>query len=188
MTRIDIWYFISFGQGIYTSSAANKYVPSSSMRWWRWLFTRSASYSPNGIMFLNKVVLGKVHNVGQFEAVKSCPSGSNSVSSFGREAGEVCPKFVHRLFLTGWMAHWTRPSFTEMMRSDQYFLLCSAESWSSLQLMCICYTCLYTLEQGGFGMLIRHFVLFGQPSGCLEKNLRIIRPTSKNAPNVIHRW
>ena len=84
MTSIDIWDFISFGQGIYTSSASNKYVPSSSMRYWRWLVTRSASYSPNGIMFLNKVVLGKVHNVGQFEAVKSCPSGSNSVSSFRR--------------------------------------------------------------------------------------------------------
>lgn len=31
-------------------------------------------------MFLNKVVLGKVHNVSAFGAVTSCPRGCQSVS------------------------------------------------------------------------------------------------------------
>ncbi|KIM77115.1 hypothetical protein PILCRDRAFT_627541 [Piloderma croceum F 1598] len=53
----------AFGQGIYTSSASNK----------------SASYSTSGVMFLTKVVLGKVCEVTKFAQVKSCPSGKQSV-------------------------------------------------------------------------------------------------------------
>jgi hypothetical protein len=41
---------------------------------------RSASYSKSGVMFLTKVVLGKVHNVTGFAQVKSCPVGRQSVS------------------------------------------------------------------------------------------------------------
>jgi len=50
----------SFGQGIYTSSASNK----------------SAGYS-SGVMFLTKVVMGKVYKVTS--SARSCPSGHQSV-------------------------------------------------------------------------------------------------------------
>jgi len=53
----------AFGQGIYTSSASNK----------------SSSYADTGVMFLAKVVLGKVYTVSQFAEVKSLPPGYNSV-------------------------------------------------------------------------------------------------------------
>jgi hypothetical protein len=69
----------AFGQGIYTSSAANK----------------SASYSPNGIMFLNKVVLGNAYRVGQFAEVRSCPPGYNSVV-FDRNNGNLNETIVYR--------------------------------------------------------------------------------------------
>jgi len=62
----------AFGQGIYTSSASNK----------------SANYTKSGIMFLVKVVLGKVHNVTGFAQVTSCPTGSQSVV-FDRMDGKL---------------------------------------------------------------------------------------------------
>jgi len=74
--------YIRFGAGVYTSSAANKYVQFINI--WLLILTlalpRSASYSSGGVMFLNKVVLGKVHNVGAFGSVSTCPHGCQSVS------------------------------------------------------------------------------------------------------------
>jgi len=68
----------AFGPGVYTSSASNK----------------AASYSSSGVMFLTKVVLGNVHMVGQFEAVKSCPPGSQSVV-FDRMGGALNETVVY---------------------------------------------------------------------------------------------
>jgi hypothetical protein len=68
----------AFGAGVYTSSASNK----------------SANYSSNGVMFLTKVVLGNVHNVGQFEQVKSCPYGRQSVI-FDRMNGQLNETVVY---------------------------------------------------------------------------------------------
>jgi len=68
----------AFGAGIYTSSASNK----------------SASYTSSGIMFLNKVVLGKVHNVSQFADVKSCPRSCQSVV-FDRMNGQLNETVVY---------------------------------------------------------------------------------------------
>ena len=44
---------------------------------------RAAQYcdtSTSGVMFLTKVVLGKVHRVTSFDGVDSCPYGKQSVS------------------------------------------------------------------------------------------------------------
>ncbi|KIM72326.1 hypothetical protein PILCRDRAFT_829822 [Piloderma croceum F 1598] len=68
----------AFGAGVYTSSAANK----------------SASYSSGGVMFLNKVVLGKVHNVNAFGSVSSCPPGCQSVV-FDRNNGTLNETIVY---------------------------------------------------------------------------------------------
>jgi len=68
----------AFGQGIYTSSASNK----------------SSSYSPEGVMFLAKVVLGRQRIVSSFAEVKSLPSGYNSVV-FDRLDGRLNESVVY---------------------------------------------------------------------------------------------
>ena len=55
---------------------------------------RASGYA-GGVMLLNKVILGKVHNVQSGGMVRSCPSGCNSVcrSSSSQESlvSEGCP-------------------------------------------------------------------------------------------------
>lgn len=68
----------AFGQGIYTSSASNK----------------SASYGKGGVIFLNKVILGKVYNVSRFAEVKALPTGYNSVV-FDRLNGRLNESVVY---------------------------------------------------------------------------------------------
>jgi len=72
--------FYRFGPGVYTSSASNKYVPSLSIIYQHWPSPRAANYTQTGLIFLNKVVLGKPRNVTQFNEVMSSPRGFNSVS------------------------------------------------------------------------------------------------------------
>src|ERR1700729_2837315 len=72
VSSIDLWsssssnLFLRFGQGIYTSSASNKYALLEWLNYKYLQCRRSASYSKSGIMFLAKVVLGKAHNVTAF--------------------------------------------------------------------------------------------------------------------------
>jgi len=56
--------------------------------------SRSASYTNCGLMFLTKVILGKVHNVSAFAEVKSLPSGSQSVV-FDRMNGQLNETVVY---------------------------------------------------------------------------------------------
>jgi len=58
----------AFGQGVYTSAASNK----------------SDKYSSSGVMFVTKVVLGRVYKVSDFAEVSSCPRGYDSVVLEGR--------------------------------------------------------------------------------------------------------
>ena len=74
----------SFGAGIYSSSAANKFVLlfSDLISDLCFCCIRAYSYSANGsgALILTKVVLGNVYTVNGFAAVTSLPAGYNSVS------------------------------------------------------------------------------------------------------------
>jgi len=74
----------AFGQGIYTSSASNKSAGYSGM-----------PNSPERIIFLNKVILGKPYNVSAFGQVRSCPIGHDSVV-FDRQGGTLNETIVYR--------------------------------------------------------------------------------------------
>ena len=80
----------SFGAGIYSSSAANKFVLlfSDLISDLRFCCIRAYSYSANGsgALILTKVVLGNVYNVNGFAAVTSLPAGYNSVSDHRLES------------------------------------------------------------------------------------------------------
>lgn len=63
----------AFGKAIYTTSDAHK----------------AHKYGgKEKVMFVNKVVLGKSHEVAKFNEVKSCPPGANSVT-FNNKKGDV---------------------------------------------------------------------------------------------------
>jgi len=71
---------LSFGQGIYTSSAANK---------------ASTFSGRSGVMFVAKVVLGKVWTVNRHEAVSTCPVGYDSVV-FDKQNGQLNETVVYK--------------------------------------------------------------------------------------------
>jgi len=74
----------AFGQGIYTSSAANKSASYSGM-----------SGASDRVMFLNKVILGNAYSASGFAEVRSCPAGYDSVV-FDRMNGSLNETIVYR--------------------------------------------------------------------------------------------
>jgi hypothetical protein len=88
---------------------------------------RSANYSPNGILFLTKVTLGKVRYVQKFAEVKECPPGFNSVSMFHQSNYWFRLIVSCRLSSTGWADGLTKLLSIPMTRSDLCFSSFSAE-------------------------------------------------------------
>jgi hypothetical protein len=98
----------SFGKGVYTSSASNKCVPWLDIIHQSWNNPRSAKYTHSRVMFLTKVVLGRVFNATQFNEVMSCPPGFNSVSLIYVNKCNISLRPVCRLSSTGTTADQTR--------------------------------------------------------------------------------